>query len=111
MVRENSIIAMGACNDRPDYDYADGVELRVYALTDGQECSTVVYDMKQQANLRISVVKTGKTITIKAENTGGKPYTVRLINVQAVSSDGASMVIDGKDTILTPCDSTVSVML
>ncbi len=111
MVRENSIIAMGACNDRPDYDYADGVELRVYALTDGQECSTVVYDMKQQANLRISVVKTGKTITITAENTGGKPYTVRLINVQAVSSNGASMVIDGKDTVLTPCDSAVSVML
>ncbi len=111
MVRENSIIAMGACNDRPDYDYADGVELRVYALTDGQECSTVVYDMKQQANLRISVVKTGKTITITAENTGGKPYTVRLINVQAVSSNGAPMVIDGKDTVLTPCDSAVSVML
>ena len=39
--------------------------------------------MKQQANLKISVVKTGKTITITAENTGGKPYTVRLINVQA----------------------------
>ena len=111
MVRENSIIAMGVCNDRPDYDYADGVELRVYALTDGQECSTVVYDMKQQADLQISVVKTGKTITITAENTGGKPYTVRLINVQAVSSNGASMVIDGKDTVLTPCDSAVSVML
>ncbi len=67
--------------------------------------------MKQQANLRISVVKTGKTITIKTENTAGKPYTVRLINVQAVSSNGASMVIDGKDTVLTPCDSAVSVML
>ncbi|MDE6882161.1 MAG: alpha-xylosidase, partial [Lachnospiraceae bacterium] len=111
MVRENSIIAMGACNDRPDYDYADGVELRVYALTDGQECSTIVYDMNQQANLQISVVKTGKTITIKAENIGGKPYTVRLVNVQAVSSTGASMVIDGKDTVLTPSDSTISITL
>lgn len=111
MVRENSIIAMGACNDRPDYDYADGVELRVYALTDGQECSTVVYDMKQQANLRISVVKTGKTITIKTENTAGKPYTVRLVNVQAASVTSASMVIDGKDTVLTPSESTVSVTL
>ena len=111
MVRENSIIAMGACNDRPDYDYADGVELRVYALTDGQECSTVVYDMKQQADLQISVVKTGKTITIKTENTSGKPYTVRLVNVQAASVTSASMVIDGKDTMLTPSESTVSVTL
>ena len=71
----------------------------------------MVYDMKQQANLQISVVQTGNTITIKAENTAGKPYTVRLINVQAVSLDGASMVIDGKDTVLTPSDSTVSVTL
>ena len=27
MVRENSIVALGSCDDKPDYDYADGVEL------------------------------------------------------------------------------------
>ena len=59
MVRENSVVAVGACDDKPDYDYADGVELRVYALVDGQECSTTVYDMKQKEDLRVSIVKSG----------------------------------------------------
>lgn len=111
MVRENSIIAMGACDDRPDYDYADGVELRVYALTDGQECSTVVYDMQQKADLQVSVVKSGNTITLNAENPGGKPYTVRLVNVKAAAADGAAMTVDGMDTVLVPETGTVTVTL
>ena len=111
MVRENSIIAMGACDDRPDYDYADGVELRVYALTDGLECSTVVYDMQQKADLQVSVVKSGNTITLNAENPGGKPYTMRLVNVKAAAADGAAMTVDGMDTVLVPETGTVTVTL
>ncbi|MDE6944219.1 MAG: alpha-xylosidase [Lachnospiraceae bacterium] len=111
MVRENSIVALGACDDKPDYDYADGVELRVYALTDGQECATVVYDMQQKADLQVSITKNADTITIKPKNAGGKPYTVRLVNVQAASASGAAMTVDGKDTVLTPEADTVTVTL
>ncbi len=111
MVRENSIVALGSCDDKPDYDYADGVELRVYALADNQECSTVVYDMQQKADLQVSITKSADTITIKAENAGGKPYTVRLVNVQAASASGAAMTVDGKDTILTPEAAKVTVTL
>ena len=109
MVREHAGGAVGACDDRPDYDYADGVELRVYALVDGQECSTIVYDMKQQEDLAVSVVKDGASIRIQAK--GNKPYTVRLVNVRAVSANGASMVVDGKDTVLTPSDAVVDIAL
>ncbi len=111
MVRENSIVALGSCDDKPDYDYADGVELRVYALADNQECSTVVYDMQQKADLQVSITKSADTITIKAENAGGKPYTVRLVNVQAASASGAAMTVDDKDTILTPETDKVTVTL
>lgn len=33
LARENSIIAWGKTDERADYDYDDGVELRVYALS------------------------------------------------------------------------------
>ncbi|MDX6259805.1 MAG: alpha-D-xyloside xylohydrolase [Kribbellaceae bacterium] len=36
LVREGAVIAIGAVDDRPDYDWADGVELRWYAPTEGQ---------------------------------------------------------------------------
>lgn len=109
MVRENSIVAIGACDDKPDYDYANGVELRVYALEDGKECSSVVYDMAQKEDLTVSVVKNGTSIRIQAK--GDKPYTIRLVNVQAVSANGASMAIDGKDTILTPSGAAIDISL
>ena len=102
MVRPNSIIAIGACDDKPDYDYADGAELRVYALTDGQKAETTMYGMAQNAELNVSVMKDGAQITIAAENIGKKPYTVRLVNVQAASADGAAMEVVGNDTVLTP---------
>ena len=102
MVRPSSIVAIGACDNKPDYDYANGVELRVYALTDGQKAETTVYGMAQNTELNVSVMKDGAQITIEAENIGKKPYTVRLVNVQAAAADGAAMEIVGNDTVLTP---------
>ena len=107
MVKENSIVAMGACDDKPDYDYADEAELRVYALSEDKEASTVIYDMKQNVALTASVVKKGSKITIQVQ--ADKPYTVRLINVKAVSASGADMQMEGNDTILTPTGGAVAV--
>ena len=107
MVKENSIVAMGACDDKPDYDYADGAELRVYALSEDKEASTVIYDMKQNVALTASVVKKGSKISIQVQ--ADKPYTVRLINVKAVSASGADMQMEGNDTILTPTGGAVEV--
>lgn len=109
MVRENAIVAVGACDDKPDYDYADGTELRVYALSDGQKTETTVYGMTQNAELHVSVIKQDTKITIQAENTAGKPYTVRLVNVQAESAEGAAMETVGNDTVLTPHAETMVV--
>lgn len=109
MVRENAIVAVGACDDKPDYDYADGTELRVYALSDGQKTETTVYGMAQNAELHVSAIKQNAKITIQAENTGGKPYTVRLVNVQAESAEGAAVETVGNDTVLTPHAETMIV--
>ena len=111
LARANSIVAMGSCDDKPDYDYADGVQLCVYALTDGVKAETIVYGMAQNEELKVSVVKEGNKITIRAENIGKKPYTIRLVNVPAKSADGASMEIAGNDTVLTPNADTVVVAL
>jgi len=37
MVRPGTVLPLGGVDDRPDYDYADGVTFRVYELTDGDE--------------------------------------------------------------------------
>lgn len=35
-VRPGSVIAIGSREDRPDYDYGNGAELRVYGLKEGE---------------------------------------------------------------------------
>jgi alpha-D-xyloside xylohydrolase len=45
MVRENSVILTGKHDDRPDYDYADGAELRIYALGEEQSAAVKIYNM------------------------------------------------------------------
>jgi len=37
LVRPNAVIPMGNNDDRPDYDYADGVTLHLYHFEDGNE--------------------------------------------------------------------------
>jgi alpha-D-xyloside xylohydrolase len=42
LVRPNTVLPLGAVDDRPDYDYADGVTLRLYQLEDGARITTTV---------------------------------------------------------------------
>ena len=100
MVKENTILPMGAHDDRPDYDYAEGVELRIYELQEGAEAVKTVYGMTNRAELTVKVAKAAGNITIDVEAT--KAYSVRLVNVKATAAEGAELTIDGDDTILAP---------
>ncbi|MFD8497185.1 alpha-xylosidase [Amycolatopsis sp. NPDC059657] len=42
LVRPNTVLPLGAVDDRPDYAYADGVTLQMYGLADGARVTTVV---------------------------------------------------------------------
>ena len=54
-VREGSIVAMGARDDNAVYDYADGTTFQVYALVDGCEAQTTVYDTENREAVKAAV--------------------------------------------------------
>ena len=101
MVKENSIVAIGSHDDKPDYDYADGAELRVYTLAEGIPAETVIYGMDNEVALTASVKKEGRTISFSVQT--DKPFTLRLVNVQATSAEGTEYHVEGNDTIVTGC--------
>ena len=88
-VRENSILPIGAHDDKTVYDYADGVTLRVYNLTDKAERTIV--DAK------------GKTIlTVKAVNENGKVTVtldgeVKNAKIQVIGGASDGKVLDVKE--------------
>ena len=109
LVRENSIVALGARDDRPDYDYGDGVELRIYELGDGVRVSDVVFGMDNAEEVKVSAERAGNVITINVMS--DKAYSVRLVNVKAASAAGGDMTLEGNDTIVKSDTGHITVTL
>ncbi len=63
-VRENTILPIGSHTDRPDYDYLDGLELRIYALADGKCAERVICDTEGIPVLKAVAERNGDVITV-----------------------------------------------
>ena len=99
MVKENSIVVLGAHDDKPDYDYADGAEIRVYQLIDQKEASAVIYGMDNRAALSVKAVKNGNQIRITVDTKTS--CSIRLVNVKANAVTGGSFAVEGNDTVIS----------
>ena len=83
MVKQGSCIAIGAHDDRADYDYADGVELRIYALKDGESTGTVVYGLNNEIELTAEFTRHGDKLIPNVKTK--KPYKITLVNMNGVT--------------------------
>ena len=72
-VRENSILALGASEEGPEYDYADGVQLQLSALRDGAAAETGVCDGDGHEVVYARAVRTGDRICVEVD--AEKPCT------------------------------------
>jgi alpha-D-xyloside xylohydrolase len=64
-VRSNSIIAVGKEENRPDYDFADGVEFHVFELEEGKSTSTVVHNQQGEAELTVKTERQQDVIQVQ----------------------------------------------
>ncbi len=97
--KENSLIAVGEEKMKPDYNYAENVEIRAYSLTDGGKASTYVCGMDRQVETTVTAARIGKKveITVKAK----KPCSILLVNETAKEVQGAPYQIEDKDTVIS----------
>lgn len=104
-VRPNSIVAIGANDVKPDYDYADGVKLNIYRLEEGYTASTVVRDLSGAAELQVTAILEGNAVTVNIKGSG-KPFSLALHgngDIQSVNGaaaelkDGIIVVPAGKE--------------
>ncbi len=88
-VREGSIVAVGACDTDAVYDYADGVDYKVYALAEGKDARTVVYNTENEVDSEITVSHIDNRYEISV--TSKKPCKVTLVHAgTATGVDGAA---------------------
>jgi alpha-D-xyloside xylohydrolase len=109
MVRENSIVALGNENRKPDYDYANGVNLGLYELAEGCCACTEVVNMNADVELKVSASRKGEEITIEADGVG-KPWSMLLNGIFELEAvDGAAMKVEEKGIRITPINDVKTV--
>ena len=84
LVRPNTIIPVGAQDGRPDYDFAEGVQLQVFALEDGAQTVVNIPDLSGKTGATFTARREGKTVTIQREMETGKQWQVLLVNIHQV---------------------------
>jgi alpha-D-xyloside xylohydrolase len=101
MVKEGSIIAVGAKNEDAVYDYAENVTLRAYELIENVPSTTVVYDKDTTLALNAEITKKDKSIQIDVKSS--KNYTVELVNVTDVTHvENGDFQVKDNSTFITP---------
>jgi alpha-D-xyloside xylohydrolase len=102
MVRPNSIIATGSHEDRPDYDYGDGITLQVYELAAGKHISVIIPSVKGEVDMRFELKREGETIIVERQG-ASKPWRLLLVGIQSVKSvDGGTSESTPIGTLVTP---------
>ena len=107
-VRKNTILPVGANEETPAYDYADGLTLRLYRIT-GKARRTVC-DTEGRPVLTVTAERDGDTLTVRLE---GRAEKVRLLLVgrQAAETAGAAVEASAAGALLTPAGDTVTCKL
>jgi alpha-D-xyloside xylohydrolase len=110
-VRPCTFLALGEVDSRPDYDYANGVELRLYELGEARTAVCEVPTTAGDVTLRATAKREKNVITIQLS----KPLvegSIALCGIGTVASfEGCVARTSGSDTILEPLGTTVIVKL
>jgi len=102
MIKENSLIAIGYENSKPDYDYRNNASILAYELKDNEKVNTTIIDMKGNITLNVEVLKKENEIIIESTGTDGEWNLVlkNLLNINEVQ--GGEFIIEGEDTKILP---------
>lgn len=84
-VRQNSLLATGSVDTRPDYDFADGVKFGLYSLEDGVATTATVRDIKGAPELTVKAERKGNTVTVAAEGSG-KAFMLAVKDLGTIAS-------------------------
>jgi alpha-D-xyloside xylohydrolase len=101
MVRPNTVLPVGANEQRPDYDYADGVVFHLFELDDGAVASARVPAVSGEVAMSAQVSRAGQQITVEVEG-ASKAWSILLRGIEAVQSvDGGKADKDPLGVLVT----------
>jgi alpha-D-xyloside xylohydrolase len=101
MARPNSVVAVGAEENRPDYDFADGVTLHIFELQDGAVLTERIPALRGEGHTPVEVRREGSRVSVRVTGPG-KAWSVLLRGVETVQAvEGGSARPDALGTLVT----------
>jgi len=97
LVRPNSIIAVGSRNDIPNYDFSDGVTLKIYELSEDKPASIAVPDQKGKTALTATAKCRDQKIEVQvcSDHTNWKVVLVGVTSYDKVCGGSAETTEEG----------------
>jgi alpha-D-xyloside xylohydrolase len=77
LVRPGSVVAVGAVDGRPDYEYADGVTLRLFELPDGERAVSVP-GIDGTTAATFAITRTGESTRVE-RTSGTQAWAIELV--------------------------------
>ena len=109
--RPNTLVAIGANDQQPDYDFGDGVTLHVFEPLDGALLSTTVPTLPGLPGPRFELRRAGDRITVRVSN-AQKPWKILLRGTGPFSGvSGGSVQADALGTLIVPRDLTSEISI
>ncbi len=109
MARPDSVIPVGTNEQRPDYDYADGVTFHIFELEDGAAHHVTIPALNGDVQAEALISREGSTITIQVTDMA-KPWNVMLRGIHKPAQvEGATSREDTLGTVLIPEQATSKV--
>lgn len=99
-VRPASLIAFGADDSRPDYDYAAGATYHLFGLADGASASATLYAPGGRTVESLTVSRAGNQLTIAPEP-ADRPWRLCLRGLAVAAVNGATKDLTSEGAFLT----------
>jgi alpha-D-xyloside xylohydrolase len=92
LVRPGTVLPVGARTDRPDYDHAEGVTLRLFGIADGHDSVTTVLGTAGAVEFRVR--RAGTTVTVEATGAVPAQWSVAAGLGAPIAAAGAALTLD-----------------
>jgi len=106
LVRPNSVVPIGKLDSRPDYDYGDGVTLRVYVFSEGSQQTVIVPAPTGETARTFEVARQNGEFSITVDHSS-QPWQVLLVNEIAIASvEGGQVRSTPEGVLIVPSPNT-----
>ena len=106
-MRPGTILPLGACEERPDYDYAEEVLFQVYQLEEGTATTCEIPALDGTVSRSLTATQTGSNLKLELAGPHAGAWSVQLMGIDRAksveggtlqASEGGLVIVPNKDS-------------